>query len=89
MTYLVKFGASWCQPCQKLDPQLAQMVEDHDVEIHDVDVDEISPTLLETWGVTGVPALFFMTPEGEVYDDARGAVPPHEILEMLMGGSEV
>lgn len=91
MSFLVKFGAHWCQPCKKLDPQLAELVEEHGLEIHDVDVDEISPELTQEWGITGVPALFFHDEFGEVFHVARGAVPPHEILSTFAeaGAEEV
>ena len=84
MPFLVKFSAHWCQPCKTLDPQLAKLVDEHNIEVHEVDVDEISSELVREWDITGVPALFFFNDDAEVYHTARGAVPPHEILSTLV-----
>jgi thioredoxin 1 len=84
--YAVKWGAEWCPPCQKLDPQLAQLVEDNpELEIFDVDVDEIEPEVQRDWGVTGIPVTFILNDNDEVVDRIVGAVPPAKILETLNG----
>lgn len=80
--FLVKFGAEWCQPCRKLEPQLAQIVENNDVEIFDVDVDEVDADVLREYGVISVPALLFFSDE-DTYDKVNGAIPPKQILEKL------
>lgn len=85
MSYAVKFGATWCPPCQRLDPQLAKLVEDEGVEIYDVDVDEIEPEVQRDWGVSGIPVTIIMNDEDEEVDRILGAVPPQKILEALNG----
>ena len=83
--YAVKWGAVWCPPCQKLDPQLAKLVDDEGVEIFDVDVDEVDPEVQRDWGVTGIPVTFILDDNDEVVDRIVGAVPPAKILEALNG----
>lgn len=80
--FLVKFGAEWCQPCLKLEPVLAQIVEANDAEIYEVDVDEVDADVLRDYGVVSVPALLFFSDE-DSYEKVNGVIPPRQILDKL------
>lgn len=81
--YLVKFGAEWCQPCQKLEPQLATLVEEREFEIYDVDVDEMDAEVLREWGISSVPVMFVMDENDAITETIRGAVNPQAIVTSL------
>ena len=54
---VVKFGASWCGPCQKLTPELERMAgyfEDRGVKIVEIDVDHLDG-LARSLGVQSIP----------------------------------
>ena len=51
---ILRFTASWCQPCKALAKQLTELNLDHSVTV--VDIDE-QPELAQQYGVRGVPTL--------------------------------
>lgn len=58
---ILRFTASWCQPCK----QLAKMLEDAQLEvpIKVIDIDE-NPKMVEEYNIRSVPTLVFL-PSGE------------------------
>ena len=57
---VVKFGATWCPPCRRLDPKLpllAGRFKDDGVAVVDVDVDE-AEELSEKYSVNAIPCIF-------------------------------
>lgn len=56
---LVEFGASWCGPCQKLEPVLDDLEQrlSRSLRVVRVDIDE-KPELAEHYQVQMVPRLF-------------------------------
>ena len=56
---VVKFGANWCDPCQRLESVLKQVAgEFSDVLIIDVDA-EAFRSLASSYGVRSYPTIFF------------------------------
>jgi thioredoxin 1 len=55
---LLEFGATWCQPCKRLEPELAALGQQWTgkVRLAKVDVDE-SADLATRFGVMGVPTV--------------------------------
>ncbi len=51
---LLRFTASWCQPCKQLAKTLENLELDCDIEVVDVDT---NPDLAAEYGVRGVPTL--------------------------------
>ncbi len=83
MSVLVKFGAEWCLPCQKMEPILAQLAEkEPDLLVVDVDVDEFDADR-KTWEVDSVPVFFYIDEETSTYRRHNGALPPVKMMEFV------
>jgi len=53
----VKFGAAWCGPCKKLEPQLEKMEKEFsNIEFISVDIDNIS-YLAKQYQIRSLPTL--------------------------------
>lgn len=55
MLKLLKFGASYCAPCQSLTPILEELKDK--VTIEDIDVDEVDPVVLTNYKIRNIPVL--------------------------------
>ena len=64
MKKLIKFSASWCQPCKALAANM-KYVEFGDVQYEDVDIDE-NMELAKKYGIRGVPTLVLLEDDVEV-----------------------
>ena len=64
MKKLLKFSASWCQPCKALAANM-KYVEFGDVQYEDVDIDE-NMELAKKYGIRGVPTLVLLEDDVEV-----------------------
>jgi thiol:disulfide interchange protein DsbD len=89
---MISFHANWCSICDRLDrrtlrkPEVAAELERFVIVRVDASrLDATSQALLERFGVSGVPSLVFIDPEGRVLDvpRARGFVEPELLLEVL------
>ena len=79
---LLDFFATWCGPCKMLAPVLEQVAEEReDIKVCKVDVDE-APELAAQYGVMSIPSLFVIR-NGQVVEEAMGALPKQAILELL------
>ena len=77
---LIKFSASWCQPCKALQETLDQMVIPH--TIRNVDIDE-DPAAAGVFGIRGVPTLILVTDDGKEQGRLVGLKTKAEIMEWL------
>lgn len=78
MLKLIKFGATWCQPCLKLNPVIeAYKLEYPEVEVQVVDVDE-QPDLAKEFQVRSIPYLVWMK-DGKVFRTQVGAMSLKDI----------
>ena len=64
MRKLIKFSASWCQPCKALAANM-KYVEFGDVQYEDVDIDE-NMELAKKYGIRGVPTLVLLEDDVEI-----------------------
>ena len=78
---LVDFFATWCAPCQMLDPILGGLAAELDAVIAKVDVDQ-HQQLAGEFGVRGVPTLVLFA-GGEQVERLVG-VPPADQLRTLL-----
>lgn len=80
---LVDFGATWCGPCKKLHPIMAELAGEYNdkIKIYEVDVGD-SPETAMKYGVTSVPQLLFFK-EGMVKETIVGLLPKSKIEEKI------
>lgn len=80
---LVDFSASWCGPCQIMNPIIKRLAEDSDgsYKVGKVDIDR-EPELTVRYHVMSVPT-FMVFKNGEVVSSATGFRSTHELLDMI------
>ncbi|MCU4744569.1 thioredoxin [Natronoglomus mannanivorans] len=83
---LVDFFATWCGPCQMLEPVLEGLAGETEAVIAKVDVDE-HPQLAGAYGVRGVPTLALFA-NGEQAEQHTGALPADRLRNLIEGYTE-
>lgn len=79
---LVDFWAAWCGPCRMLSPVLDAVAEEReDIKICKINVDE-EPELAAQYEVMSIPTLMVFD-KGQIVKRELGALPKHEVLQML------
>jgi thioredoxin 1 len=66
---VIDFYASWCQPCKQLEPLIEKAKSEYGEKVNfmSINVDDPSnESLIEQYGVSPIPTLVFLSPEGEV-----------------------
>jgi len=71
---IIKFEASWCNPCKQLARTLANSVDSSISSLVEaIDVDS-GNSLVEKYNIRGVPVLLFINDEGNELARLTGAV---------------
>ena len=79
---LLDFYAEWCGPCRSVGPIIDEIARERgDILVGKINVDE-SPELAGAFRVYSIPTLVVMK-DGKVINQASGARPKAQILEML------
>ncbi len=80
---VVDFGATWCGPCKKLHPIMAELAQEYgaQVKIAEVDVGE-NPQVAQKYAVISVPQLLFFY-QGLLVDRIVGLTPKPKIKEKI------
>ena len=79
---LLDFFAAWCGPCKMIAPILDEIAQEReDIKVCKVNVDE-EPELAARYQVVSIPTLFVIE-NGEIKNQALGARPKPQSLEML------
>ncbi|UJP66688.1 thioredoxin [Mongoliitalea daihaiensis] len=80
---LVDFFATWCGPCQMMQPILQDTARQlgERVKIVKVDVDK-NPYAASTYQVRGVPTLILFQ-NGKVLWRQSGVVPAHQLVKVV------
>jgi thioredoxin-like negative regulator of GroEL len=63
MKRILRFTASWCQPCQMLAKNLESVQKNAMIEVVDIDV---HPEVASEYGIRGVPTLVMLEENIEV-----------------------
>lgn len=81
---LLDFYADWCGPCQIVSPLVDEIADENpQYTVGKINVDN-EPELAQAFGVMSIPMLAVMK-DGKVVNQAVGARPKDNILEMLKG----
>ena len=79
---VLDFWASWCGPCRMMGPIIDEIaVERPDIVVGKVNVDE-EANLAAQFHIMSIPTLVVIK-NGEVVNQAVGAKPKAQVLEML------
>lgn len=78
---LVEFGATWCQPCKRLEPELEKLktVWAGRVRIGKVDVD-VDPDLAMQFQIMGVPTVILYK-NGQAMQRITGFMPIQKLID--------
>lgn len=82
MKQLLKFAASWCQPCKALKSNL-KYVDFKGVELKEIDIDE-NVEEAKKYGIRGVPTLVLLDDGAEVRRKS-GVLMADQIEEFIHG----
>ena len=82
MKQLLKFSASWCQPCKSLAGNF-KYVDMKDVELKEVDIDE-NLDMAKQYGVRGVPTMVLLE-DGVEVKRTSGVLMADKIEEFIHG----
>lgn len=77
---LLKFEASWCQPCKQLTKTMEGMEFPYPVEV--VDIDKNRDAVME-YGVRGVPHLILLDENNNPLVRVGGALTKTQLTEAL------
>lgn len=80
---VLDFSATWCGPCKKIAPYIAELAEEYAgrVNVGKCDVDD-NEELTSKFGIRNVPTVLFIK-NGEVVDKHVGAGPKSEFAEKI------
>lgn len=79
---LVDFWASWCGPCRMVSPIIDEIAEENsEIKVCKVNVDE-EIELATKFQIMSIPSIFVFK-NGEVVNQAVGALPKEDILALL------
>ena len=80
---VIDFWATWCGPCQRLAPIIAQVAEEYgDKVIIGKYNAENNEKLLERFGIRNIPAILFLK-NGDEVDRLAGAVNKLKITDTI------
>lgn len=79
---ILDFWASWCGPCNMLNPIIKELAEEHkELTVGKVNVDDY-PELAGKHGVMSIPTILFFQ-DGILKDSSIGVVSKNVILNKL------
>jgi thioredoxin 1 len=80
-TGIVKFSASWCQPCKALAPIVEKVTQENNVDVVDVDIDE-EPELAQQFNVRAIPYVISFR-DGQPLGAFGGLVAERDLIEFI------
>ena len=82
MISLLKFGASWCKPCQVFSPIIHKVAHEANIKIKEVDADS-DPMLCVEHEVTTLPTTLILDEGGTEIDRIVGAYPFKQAMKQV------
>ncbi len=79
---IIRFTASWCEPCKMLAKTLEDIENKPNIEVIDIDVNTSDAI---KFGIRGVPTLVKLDDENNVVDRIVGMKPKAELENWLNG----
>ena len=79
MNKILRFTASWCQPCKALANNLESANLSIPIEVIDIDV---YPELVADFGIRGVPTLVYIK-DGVEFSRIVGVKSAHELQDWV------
>ena len=81
MEKVLKFHATWCQPCKALSKTIEE-AGDLGIEIESIDVDQ-EPELARRYNVRSVPTMVIVDAEGEVLRYQTGSMSSAQLRSFV------
>ena len=81
---VLKFQASWCQPCKMLSRTVEEAKDKINVPIEEVDIDE-NTELAKKFNIRGVPTLVLVDDSGATIRSKSGFMNEKQLLEFVNG----
>ena len=81
---VLKFQASWCQPCKMLSRVVDEAKDKISVPIEEVDIDE-NAELAKKFNIRGVPTLVMVDDAGNTVKSKTGYLNEKQLLEFVNG----
>jgi len=81
---VLKFQASWCQPCKMLSRVVEEAKDKITVQIEEVDIDE-NTELAKKFNIRGVPTLVMVDDAGNTVKSKTGYLNEKQLLEFVNG----
>lgn len=78
---VLKFEASWCNPCKMLSKTIEGAAGKYSIDIEAIDIDA-QPDLAKQYGVRGVPTMVKID-DGKEVDRKVGMISESELLKFL------
>lgn len=69
-TGLLKFSATWCQPCKRIAPIVKEVAQEGNLTLLNLDIDK-NPKTTRAAGVRSVPTVILMR-DGKIVDHLVG-----------------
>lgn len=81
---LLKFYASWCAPCQAMNPVVYSVTKEKNVQCDNIDIDlPDSDDLTRKHGVRSIPTLVLVDDSGAAIKTHVGKMTKSELEEFL------
>ena len=81
---VLKFQASWCQPCKMLSKTIEGAKDKITIPIEEVDIDE-NMEMAKKYNVRGVPMLVVVDDAGKTVKSKTGFLNEKDLLGFLNG----
>ena len=89
---VLDFNATWCIPCKKLAEPMEMAAEEYAGKVAFYTVDfEKNPKTAEAFGVTEVPCVIILTPDGKAatYPSLNDFISAEKLSDPQMGSDDV